>query len=459
YKTTYPSAFFKLLGVGQEKYCRALWRQSNTAKKARWGFIGNRQNGRPVTTLLDFKLQAEKWIPEIGDNRCSVDVYFSPAEFFNWRRTRQLARLHATWIEIDLVEKAQDYSAEVEDEVVKEVFAQIAQSGLPMPTGYVLSGSGGVHLYWAYEAVEAYRWRVRQWRLVSRAISKCLTGGRYWQVDKAATHGPARVLRAPGTIHGRTGRTVVSKLGGPFYTFDSLANQLGILTEPPKKKDAQSKEDYKRNANLANNGNPNHNDQSKQTRKHTIGKWWAKTYYHVLNNIQQGVSVGKRNNTAFILFIALKHMMSEEKALEQIKTINNRLIKLPEEELLRNLSTARKVHYKFRKASLAVWLDTLGISSNYLFVTRKPAALNRGEIKQRQVLAARKVAQVKQQRTLMIIGQAIENLVEAGIKATQKSIAQVASVSVRTVQRYWGALKGKDDISSTLYISPPYASI
>ncbi|WP_163836663.1 hypothetical protein [Spartinivicinus ruber] len=84
------------------------------------------------------------------------------------------------------------------------------------------------------------------WRLISRAISKCLTGGRYWLVDKAATHGPARVLRVPGTIHGRTGRSVICKLGGPFYTFDSLAHQLGVPTERPKKQDSQNKEGLKK---------------------------------------------------------------------------------------------------------------------------------------------------------------------------------------------------------------------
>lgn len=400
-------------------------------------------------------MQAEKWIEELGDTRCSVDVYYSPNEFFNWRRTRQLARLHANWVEIDLVEKKQDYSAEVEQEVIVEAFNQLTAAGLPSPTGYVLSGSGGIHLYWMYDSVEAYRWRVSQWRLVSRAISQCFTGGRYWEVDKAATHGPARVLRAPGTIHGKTGRTVVCKLGGPLYRFESLANELGVETDRPTSKQSEKNTDRSRKHQPSKSLFPNQHDQPTQKRKHTIGKWWAKTYYQVLAHIQAGVPEGKRNNTAFILYIALKHMMSEEKALETIKSVNNAFIKLPKEELLNNISTARNTHYKFRKESLAAWLNELGINTSYLFATRKPSAMTTAEIKQRQILAAHKVAKIKKQRTVLQITQAIKGLVEAGSKATQQSIAQVASVSVRTVQRYWGALKDKHDISSMLYISPP----
>lgn len=453
HRTAYPADFSQLLGIGQEAYCRYLW--SPRIKEQAWQATGTRQSGKSVVSIQDFKLKAEAFLPSLDSKRCSVDLFISPNQFFDWRNTKQLASLHANWLEIDT--KGHEILSESDElTIISEVFAQIAQAGLPQPTGYILSGSGGIHLYWIYSGVEAFKWRVDVWRNITSKLGKALTGGELWHVDWGASRDPARVMRMIGTYHGKSGRLTQGFIGGPLYSFAGLAQALKVsYSQPvqavpistvavlPKKKPTAVVSPV---------------DKNKVTGRHTIGQWWAKIYFHTLNHLRKtGVAEGKRDSAAFILYVALRHMKaSEEDAFQAILMLNDELIKLPQEQLTKYLSTARKTHYKYSKDSVADYLERLlGVDSSFLFENGK-TLLTPEEVKQKQSKAAQTTAQTRRTQTLSELMQAAKELVEAGLNATQTAVAVLAGRSVRTVKRYWSEVtNNKGAIRSASIYSPP----
>ncbi|NYZ70445.1 hypothetical protein H0A36_31010, partial [Endozoicomonas sp. SM1973] len=141
-------------------------------------------------------------------------------------------------------------------------------------------------------------------------------------------------------------------------------------------------------------------------------------------------------------------------------TLNDELIKLPQDQLIKYLSTARKTHYKYRKDSIADYLERLlGIDSRFLFENNK-TPLSPEEIKQSQSKAAQNTAQTRRKQTLNQLLEAVKKLVEAGLKATQVTIAELAGKSVRTVKRYWSEItQDKGVISFTSIYSPPLRKV
>ncbi|MDE1465946.1 hypothetical protein [Spartinivicinus poritis] len=78
------------------------------------------------------------------------------------------------------------------------------------------------------------------------------------------------------------------------------------------------------------------------------------------------------------------------------------------------------------------------------------------EVKQAQSEAAQTTAQTRRKQTLNQLLDAVKKLMEAGLNATQVTIAELAGRSVRTVKRYWSEItKGKGGISSACIYSPP----
>ncbi|MDE1465947.1 hypothetical protein [Spartinivicinus poritis] len=329
HRTVYPADFSRLLGVGQETYCRYLW--SPRIKEKAWQATGTRQSGKPVVSIQDFKVKAEAFLPSIDSKRCSVDLFISPNQFFDWRNTKQLASLHANWLEIDT--KGHEILSEDDElKVISEVFSQITQAGLPEPTGYILSGTGGIHLYWIYAGVEAYKWRVDIWRNITTKLGKALTGSELWHVDWGASRDPARVMRMIGTYHGKSGRLTQGYIGGPFYSFSGLAQALNVSYKQPVPAVASSTVAVLPKKKATAVVSPS--DKNKVTGRHTIGQWWAKIYFHTLSHFRKtGVPEGKRDSVAFILYVALRHMKSsEEDAFQDILTLNDELIKLPKDQ-------------------------------------------------------------------------------------------------------------------------------
>ena len=453
HQTVYPADFSRLLGVGQETYCRYLW--SPRIKEKSWQATGTRQSGKPVVSIQDFKAKAEAFLPALDSKRCSVDLFISPNQFFDWRNTKQLASLHANWLEIDT--KGHKVLSESDElTIISEVFEQIAKAGLPEPTGYILSGTGGIHLYWIYSGVEAFKWRVDVWRNITTTLGKALTGGELWEVDWGASRDPARVMRMIGTYHGKSGRLTQGFVGGPLYSFAGLAQALNVPYKQPVPAVTTNTVAVLPKKKTPVVSVPS--DRNKVTGRHTIGQWWAKIYFHTLNHLRKtGVAEGKRDNAAFILYVALRHMKSsEEDAFKAILQLNDELIKLPQDQLVNYLSTARKTHYKYRKDSVADYLERLlGVDSGFLFENSK-TPLSPEEIKQAQSEAAQNTAQTRRKQTLNQLLDAVKKLVEAGINATQAAVSDMAGKSVRTVKRYWSEVtQEKGVISSACIYSPP----
>ncbi len=468
-----PADFTRLLGVGEERYCRYAWsKKINKKKHPAWQAIGHRQSGKPVTSLLEFKMLAEGYVPARGEVTCSVDVFLSPNEFFDWRNTKQLAALHANWLEIDTVDH-QILTEEQQEEIFQEVHQAISDRGLPPPTGYVASGSGGLHLYWIYDQVPAYRWRVRVWREITLVLAKALKQAckpsSLWHVDFSASRDPARVLRLPGSIHGGSGRTVTGYIGGPKYTFDGLANSLvsskqniealdaahsGVLKDIPVKPRLKPQDSSRAEPPMSTI------TKASQSGRHRIGQWWFRIYSVVCSNARRrGVQEGQRDLFAFILFVALCHIKpTKEEALKAVTALNAEFIGLTEEELLAYLKTACSKHYKYKKDSVAEYLESLGIDASFLYQNTKAPSLTPLEIRKRQQAAAHNTAAARRTITLEELRKAHKALVETGLNVTQAAVAALSGRSVRTVRRYWGEIhKGRGSLGPVLYIPAPQA--
>ncbi|QNH97699.1 hypothetical protein [Shewanella algae] len=468
HKAVTPADFTDLLGIGREDYCRYVWSphinpRKSTNKPASWQAIGRRQSGKPVSKLIDIKLQAEGYVARTGVRTCSLDLFVSPNQFFDWRNTKQLAQLHANWIDIDTV--GHDViSQQHQESLFTEVLRILRDKSLPVPTGYIASGSGGMHLYWIYEGVPAYKWRVRIWREISLVLARTLKQARpsdaNWIVDFAASRDPARVLRLPGTFHGKSGRIVQAFTGGPVYDFNQLAvllvrseqNQQAIaLHQQGRLEDLKPK-------TKAKPAKPSQSKPAKHPGRHTIGQWWFRIYSVICSHARsEGVAEGKRDLHAFILYIALRHIKrSPEEAYQAVKALNAEFIHLTEDELAAYLKTAQQKHYKYTKDSIAEYLESnLGIASDFLFETTK-ATLTPEEIRSRQHDAAKNTADVRRSKTLTALQTALMQLVKTRMTVTQKAIALLTGRSVRTVRRYWQELKTFErSFGPALYIPAP----
>lgn len=462
YKAASPGEFTRLLGIGDEKFCRFAWsKQIKSKKRSAWQAIGQRRSGKPVTSLLNFKMQATGYLETKCETYCSVDVFLSPNQFFEWRNTKQLAQLHANWLEIDTV--GHDVlSLDDQQEIFDDIQRIITEKNLPAPTGFVMSGSGGIHVYWIYQGIEAYKWRIRIWReitlILARTVKKARPAAAKWVVDFAASRDPARVLRLPGTYHGKSGRLVHPYIGGPIYQFNELAQLL-----------VQSKENI-----AALHG---HKDQPARvvrikpkppvyqpmsdhtvTGKHTIGQWWFRIYSEICTHARlHRVKEGKRDLYAFMLFVALRHIkQSKEGAYKAIEALNDEFIGLDKEELQMYLKTAMTTHYRYTKDSLADYLENnLGISSDFLYQTQS-RPLNPSEVKAKQQEAAKTTHSTRRSNTLMALKAALMTLVETRMNVTQEAIARLSGRSLRTVKRYWKQLNiNKVTNAPLLYIPDP----
>lgn len=149
---------------------------------------------------------------------------------------------------------------------------------------------------------------------------------------------------------------------------------------------------------------------------------------------------GKRDKTAFILFVALRHLKSSEDALEDIKRLNRELIGLPQPKLIAYLASARTNFYRYNKSSLSLYLeDLLGYAPEFLNRPEK-SKLSKEEVKARQTKAASITARAKSAKTLAKLRDAVLSCQRLGLKLTQSNVAQQAKVSIRTVKGRWNQL-------------------
>lgn len=103
----------------------------------------------------------------------------------------------------------------------------IEQTGL-VPTSVVFTGSGGMHLY--YTATENLTPEV--WRGLAVALVEICE--RYGlKIDTPVTTDASRIMRAPGSIHQKTGVIVTAYETGLTYRLSELTALLGVHSELP----------------------------------------------------------------------------------------------------------------------------------------------------------------------------------------------------------------------------------
>ncbi len=411
-------------------------------------------------------------MPARQDKVCSVDCFVSPNEFFDWRNSKQLSKLHACWVEIDTRDHA-ILSADQEARIVDEVLEQLVERNLPSPTAYVLSGSGGLHLYWIFEGVQAFHWRKFAWKAMADKLCD-LPGGALWSVDHGASKDPARVLRMVGSIHSKSGRSVDCRIGGPLYQFESLAKQLGVpCFEPPRplksiaadsskvvaeEPSAQITPVEERRADPQPRKSTAPYPNAEAPQKHSIKGWWFRIYTQIVSDLRRAgrpVVEGRRDNTAYILYVALRHIVTDpDQALERVKELNAELIHLPEKDLIQYLSTAKKTLYKYKKDTLADFLEQqVGIKADFLF-RPSPAPLTPDEVKARQAHAARTTAINRLVRTRQRLISCFQALQQTCLTVTQSLLSERSGFSMRTVKRHWRFLLDSGATRSLSIYSP-----
>lgn len=443
YTIAYPSQFYSLIEFKTPKYVRGLLSKCHKSKKF-IHLLGNSKS-KSLTDFRAFRRDTSKFVRGVLYSTSeSVDCYYTPNEFFSWPRESNLALLSANWIEIDLNNKCDPYDVRrTEAKIVPEVFNRLKLNKLPPPTGYVLSGSGGIHLYWIYNPVDAVAINKLIWQQITKSLIESFgKSDSFWHIDLMATKRISGFLRVPGSVHSRTGLHARYFGSGTKYTFDELLMCLDLCHL--RKNIEKSQLEFK--TSLASSPRNNIAKQPKQPKQpshqrygHSIKEWWLKCINSIQNHFykQGGVPKGKRDKTAFILFVAFQHL-NKNTAFEKLTKINDELIGLSLEELVSLTRTAKTTHYKYRKETLADYLkDLFGFCPEYLNIKSK-VKLSSDEIKERQKKAATDTAIKKRSNSQQLVKKAVKKITkETGNRPTQQAVALFTNLSLRTVKRYW----------------------
>lgn len=437
YAIASPKDFYDLIDFHSPKYVRALF-SKNHESGHRTFLLGNR-NSKSVTDLKTFKRKTSRYVQGVLNCKSeAVNIYFSPNEFYEWPKVSNLALLRANWIDIDIKKAVYGKKVrEVEKVLIGEVMQIFKREKIPPFTGYVFSGSGGLHLYWVYEPVDASLTNKELWKSIAQIYIDSLNGiSSQWEVDSTASKRLNGNLRIPGSVHGTTGLQARFLAGGPKYEFEELINylNLGSLRDKLKIKEEST---VVRLPHKPTSSKPRQKIQRRYG--HNIKDWWFKCINTVQIHFRKlgKVPKGKRDKTAFILFVAFQHL-NKETAFEKLTKINDELIGFSLEELEGLTKTAKITTYNYRKETLAEYLEELlGYCPEYL-CTKPKIKLSSDEIRQRQSEAAKCTAAKKRNNSQEIVAKAIKQLTkETGRKPTQRQVAERAGVGLRTVKRYW----------------------
>lgn len=136
-------------------------------------------------------------------------------------RSQQNAhQLRTLYADVDVKEGAYKTT---EDALV--AFADfLKRSGLPRPTLFVASGSGGFHCYWTMDKALS----IAEWQPLANALSEALRRHGV-KADTACTVDSARVLRIPETYNAKVNKLVVLGVNNmlPYdYTVDQMRSAL-----------------------------------------------------------------------------------------------------------------------------------------------------------------------------------------------------------------------------------------
>tara|TARA_Y100000588_G_scaffold390693_1_gene496928 strand:+ start:1160 stop:2545 length:1386 start_codon:yes stop_codon:yes gene_type:complete len=442
YAIVEPVHYSKLIELDKPTYVRGLL-SPNHVSKHEIHLLGQTKS-KYKTTIKEFKNDTYAYVDALGAKREAVNNYHTPNEFFNWPRTRNLSLLRANWLEIDVNEEIgkfniRDRVRNLEKQVVNDIFEQLKTNNFPPPTGFVCSGSGGVHFYWIYEPVEARIANVELWRTIAQKLKENIKSNNVWHVDRGATSKIAGNLRTPGSLHQKTGLYARFFNGGVKYIFNELVEEFGLTTDLIRLQNRSAKISFDTKSEQYISSSLHKNSKPYRRYGHSIKEWWLKCVNIIKSHFNQigYVPEGKRDKTAFILFVAFKHI-DKDLAFERLLKVNQDFINLPIEELTRLIQTAKTVNYNYRKETLAEYVESiLGYVPDYL-QPKESVRLTAGEVKKRQKLSANSTAEKKRQRTNELIISAILELTKRNkVKPTQKQVSEKTGLGISTVKRYW----------------------
>lgn len=410
--------FRDLLQIGNESNCRWLFHnfKSHKAKCC----VGNPSKKRRTTTYDQFICESEGEgveFPVIG----GINVFYSVNQYLDYNINALLWQLHANYLDIDIRNKER-ISQSQSHSILNRILDNFKENKIPRPNAIVSSGSGGWHLYWAYEPVNAYKATINDWKNVTRKIIKSIRPSTEFVVDKAASMDPGRVLRLPGTFHFNAKDHCECIELSEAFQFELLMNELKVekFKFPEKKLKTPKPKNKKK---------PNYVD------------YWGKIYYQLVNHAVSGYVSKKHHNRdefLFISFTALKQIHSDKKkAFDKALALNERFGLLPEDEVINNLSTARRVDYLFKKETLSNRFDTFFPNLDQSFLeSNKKEVLSPIEVKEKQAQSAAATNNKRTSKTQEKLLYALKRLEATGSKQTLKAVSEISGVSYRTVKKY-----------------------
>lgn len=158
--------------------------------------------------------------------------YFSPATFTLTREgtrkrgVRFVQAVKAVWLDIEGTEAKGGYEGQ---EAVLAALHAFVQATYLTPTVIVLTGSGGAHAYFAFDReLPPDDWKGYAEALVALAERHGL------KIDAPITTDPSRIMRAPGSIHRKTGATVKAYRTGDVYSLEELGKLLNHVPDRPQ---------------------------------------------------------------------------------------------------------------------------------------------------------------------------------------------------------------------------------
>lgn len=216
------------------------------------------KNGRPKTFENLFSIRADElrsmfpafvdWLAQ--DSYYTVNAYYRPAPWKNkttglddvWRQEKHLSRLTTCYSDIDCGRSESDEpGADLNWRQAQYEAGVLADNGvIPQPSIMARSGRG-VYLFWLLKDEKnpsipppAYPEKVQLYKACNRKLNEQIKTHALPADIKA--HDAARVLRVPGSVHGKSGRRVVYTIQldqagqGFVYTLLEIASFLKIPT-------------------------------------------------------------------------------------------------------------------------------------------------------------------------------------------------------------------------------------
>lgn len=149
--------------------------------------------------------QYPEWAPRFAAGK--LGTYFTPATFAmgslvgNKGRTAANAiGCNSVWVDIEGSADKGGYDGARE---VLVAISQFAKATELVPNFMVFTGSGGAHLYWCFDRMlTPDEWRPR----AAAVVELCKEHG--LKIDAPCTTDIARIMRAPGSVHQKTGKPV-----------------------------------------------------------------------------------------------------------------------------------------------------------------------------------------------------------------------------------------------------------